>query len=167
MRQGSGPTKGCPPRISRPQPVLALWPSSCLLAGVHTCIHHLNHVLGAEGGGLASAQVPWSSAPTKEHSGQHPDCTQACGFESGPAEPRLRRHPCTGLALLAHSVKAGGHLGHLQGSACEPGEGPAQRAPGLGAPECVVLCVLCVCVFFMAISTAGAGHDEAAGGSWE
>ena len=72
---------------------------------------------------------------------------------------------CLGFVAFAYSVEVGGHLGHLQESVCEPGEGPAQMAHGLGS-SCMY-CSVCVCVCVCVCVYQCAGHDEAAGGSWE
>ena len=59
---------------------------------------------------------------------------------------------CLGFVAFAYSVKVGGHLGCLQESVWEPGEGPAQMAHALGSPRvhgsvCMLFaCVCCVCV---------------------
>ena len=64
---------------------------------------------------------------------------------------------CLGFVAFAYSVKVGGHLGCLQESVWEPGEGPAQTTRGVGEPPCARVCVhaLCMCVLCVCESVPG------------
>ena len=64
---------------------------------------------------------------------------------------------CLGFVAFAYSVKVGGHLGRLQESVWEPGEGPAQTTRGVGEPPCARVCVhaLCMCVLCVCESVPG------------